>query len=46
MDYQIYLLSANVAVWLGIGGYLLLLGARQRHMETRIMQMERLRDGE
>ncbi len=45
MDYQTYLLAANVAVWLGIGGYLLLLGARQRRIETRIRQMEQLRNG-
>lgn len=45
MDYQTYLFAANVAVWLGVGGYLLLLGARQRRMETRIRQMEQLRNG-
>jgi CcmD family protein len=45
MDYQTSLLAANVAVWLGIGGYLLLLGARQRRLETRIVQMEQLRNG-
>lgn len=45
MDYQTYLLAANVAVWLGVGGYLAFLGARQRRIETRIRQMEQLSDG-
>lgn len=45
MDYQTYLLAANVAVWLGVGGYLLLLGARQRRIELRIRQMEELNNG-
>lgn len=45
MDYQTYLLAANVAVWLGVGGYLLLLGARQRRIELRIRQMKELNNG-
>ena len=45
MDYQTYLLAANVAVWLGLGGYLAFLGARQRSLAARIRQMEILADG-
>jgi CcmD family protein len=37
-------LTANVAVWLGVGGYLLLLGAKQRRFETRLRQMEHIHD--
>lgn len=45
MDYQTYLLAANVAVWLGLGGYLALLGMRQKTLAARIRQMEMLQDG-
>ncbi|MBU1001237.1 MAG: CcmD family protein [Proteobacteria bacterium] len=45
MDYQTYLLVANVAVWLGVGGYLAFLAARQRRLNTRIRQMEQLSNG-
>lgn len=44
MDYQTYLLAANVAVWVGIGGYLAFMAARQRGIENRIRQMELLAD--
>jgi len=42
MTYETYLLAANVAVWLGMGGYLAFLAARQRQLSTRIRQMEQL----
>ena len=35
---------AFLAVWIGIGGYLAILGARQRSLEHRIQDMERGRD--
>ncbi|NJB67397.1 CcmD family protein [Desulfobaculum xiamenense] len=44
MDYTAYLLVANVAVWLGVGGYMMFIGARQRRFELRLAQMEQLRD--
>lgn len=44
MDYQTYLMAANVAVWLGIGGYVAFLGLRQRGLALRLRQMEALRD--
>ncbi len=44
MDYQGYLMTANVAIWLGIGGYVLFLGLKQQRFETRLTQMERLSD--
>ncbi|WP_338031077.1 CcmD family protein [Desulfovibrio ferrophilus] len=45
MDYQTYLLAANIAIWLGVGGYLAFLAAQQRRLNTRIRQMEQLSDG-
>lgn len=45
MNYETYLLVANVAVWLGVGGYLAFLAARQKRLSTRIRQMEQLSDG-
>ncbi|WP_461210757.1 CcmD family protein [Desulfocurvus sp. DL9XJH121] len=44
MDYQTYLLAANVAVWLGIGGFVALLAARQKALAARVRQMEMLAD--
>lgn len=35
-----YLLWANVLVWIGIGGYLVLLSGRQRGLQERIEQLE------
>ena len=45
MDYQTYLMAANIAVWLGLGGYLAFLGMRQKALATRIRQMEMMHDG-
>ncbi len=39
-----YLFAANVAVWLGLAGYLALLGLRSLDIERRIGQLERLSD--
>lgn len=44
MDNTGYLLAANVAIWLGIGGYLLFLAGRQKRLELRLSRME-ARDG-
>lgn len=44
MDYTSYLMIGNVAVWLGVGGYILFLSSRQRRYELRLKQMEQLRD--
>ncbi|MEW5774354.1 MAG: CcmD family protein [Thermodesulfobacteriota bacterium] len=40
MDNTGYLMAANVAVWLGIGGYLLFLAGRQKQLELRLKRME------
>lgn len=45
MDYTGYLMIANVAVWVGIGGYLFFIGGKQRRFEMRLKQMEQLSDG-
>ncbi|MFP4169005.1 MAG: CcmD family protein [Desulfonatronovibrionaceae bacterium] len=39
-----YLLAANVAIWLGVGGYVLFLAARQIRLEKRIKHLEFLHD--
>lgn len=39
-----YLFAANVAVWLGIGGYLVFLALRQSAISRRIRQTEILSD--
>ena len=44
MGYENYLLAANVVVWLGIGGYLIFLAAKQARLEKGLRQMEILRD--
>lgn len=40
MNYETYLLLANIAVWAGIGGYAALLHARSARIEERISQLE------
>ncbi len=42
----IYVLAANVVIWLGLGGYAAFLGKRQAALEARLAQMEKLGDGE
>jgi CcmD family protein len=37
-----YLFAANVAVWIGIGGYLVFLAARQAALGRRMRQLELL----
>jgi CcmD family protein len=39
-----YLLLANVAIWLGISGYVLFLAAKQARLEKRIKHLEFLND--
>jgi CcmD family protein len=39
-----WLAIAFLVVWIGIGGYLAILGARQRSLEQRIQDMEGRRD--
>jgi CcmD family protein len=39
-----YLFIANVAVWLGIAGYLAFLAAKSRGIAKRIDQLEMLKD--
>lgn len=39
-----YLFVANVAVWLGIGGYVAFLAGRAARLERRVRQLERLND--
>lgn len=41
-----YLFAANVAVWLGIGGYLVFLASRQAALSNRIRRKELLSDGD
>ncbi|WP_297228616.1 CcmD family protein [uncultured Desulfovibrio sp.] len=43
MDHIYWLLAANVAVWCGLGIYLLFLGQRQRSLAARLVQLESLR---
>lgn len=44
MDPIFWLLAANVAVWVGLGGYLALLGRSQHGLERRLRQLEILKD--
>jgi CcmD family protein len=44
MGKENYLLAANVAVWLGVCGYLLFLAGRQKRLERRLRQLETLRE--
>lgn len=41
MDTLYWLLGANAVVWLGLGAYVALLGARQRALAARLAQWER-----
>lgn len=38
-----WLMAANVAVWCGLGAYLLFLGQRQRRLAARLIHLESLR---
>ena len=44
MGYENYLLAANVAVWLGIGGYLVFLATGQKKLEQGLRRMETMFD--
>lgn len=41
-----WLAAAAAVIWLGIGCYLALLGARQRGLSLRIRQMEQMRNND
>lgn len=41
-----WLVAAAAAIWLGMGCYLALLGARQRGISLRIRQMEQMKDND
>ncbi|CAM2059316.1 conserved hypothetical protein [Desulfovibrionales bacterium] len=40
MEMSIYLLIANIAVWLGIAGYVAFLAGRQRQLYLRLIHLE------
>lgn len=42
MESAHYLLAANVAVWIGLGGYIVFLVRRQAMMEQRLQHLEAL----
>ena len=42
MDTLTWVIMANAAVWLGIGGYMAFLATRQRSLAARLAQMEML----
>ncbi|WP_084154140.1 CcmD family protein [Maridesulfovibrio frigidus] len=42
MTNETYLLIANIAVWVGIAGYLAFIASKGAAMERRITQMEML----
>ncbi len=44
MDSSTWLMMANIAIWLGLGGYLCLLASNQKRLDRRIRQMELLKD--
>lgn len=44
MNNEGYLFIANIAVWLGVCGYLLFLGRVQKRLAKRLARMEMLRD--
>jgi CcmD family protein len=42
MDASHYLLAANAAVWVGLGGYIFFLARRQALLEQRLQHLEAL----
>ncbi|MFZ5427444.1 MAG: CcmD family protein [Thermodesulfobacteriota bacterium] len=44
MGNQTYLLAANIAVWLGLCGYVAFVAARQKNLDRRLKQLETLKD--
>ncbi|WP_338669937.1 CcmD family protein [Pseudodesulfovibrio methanolicus] len=44
MSATVYIFIANVAVWLGVAGYLAFLASRSAGLEKRIRQLELLGD--
>ena len=43
MDSITYLFAANIAVWIGLGAYILVLALGQKRINSRITQLEALR---
>ncbi len=39
-----YLLAANVAIWIGMGAYLVFMAKKQHNLQTRLKQLEMLHD--
>lgn len=44
MNGSSWLTYASIAVWLGLGAYLFLLGTRAARLETRLRRLERMAD--
>ena len=42
MSFENYLLAANVLVWIGIAGYVAVLGGKSAALERRLRQLELL----
>jgi CcmD family protein len=40
MDTSFYLLAANAAVWIGLGGYIFFLARKQAWIEQRLQHLE------
>lgn len=40
MDGLSWLMYASIAVWIGLGGYLFLLGGKTARLETRLSRLE------
>ena len=43
MSIETTLFAANLAVWLGLGGYVAFVAARGMRLEARLTQLERMR---
>ncbi|MGE4552041.1 MAG: CcmD family protein [Desulfovibrionaceae bacterium] len=44
MNVETTLFAVNLAVWLGLGGYVAFLAVRARRLDTRLTQLERMHD--
>jgi CcmD family protein len=44
VDDTVWVVIANAAVWIGMGGYLVFLTARQRALARRLAQWEKIHD--
>lgn len=45
-DSMLWVMAANILVWLGIGGYVAFLARRQAALAARLKQMELLGNGD